>query len=522
MKKKHFLIGLSVIFSVLLSSCNEESVELNPQTAYMQYEGFSGEIGKAGGKIQVNDPASQINGTIIEIPENALSQTVNIIIHAIESPGIFESTEGDIAIELEPEEQEFNIPVRITLPYTSSISESDVKVFYYNSSDTIIAQQEILHVNTTDNTVEFETDHFSIYFSTGNGLDYIYGILNWYGKVAFLINMKDCLFSLQKLFSTEKLSHDDLFENSNPGAKGIHSTFKIELQSEAVGYNFYYPKKVFLYRNVYYYENEYDGNLFIRESYSGHHRDTSIIYNIPESDLQNFLEGGYCYFITDLDITDLDSECKNYLKFSYHFGEIFNILNPCGGTSNVTYKYEFNTKNNLILAKNFRIVNDDEDQNGIIDTYDSDPPVYDFLNGSWIATEYIDKDGRDMLNGFSFTQQQTLCDGSCIIDLTWNVKYENFNVIFNGGNVTMNYDIIMDYPSYTCSPCEAIPPDGFWDTSDQDIRYATCTYNSTQMTLNGFLLAYGGELFNPTIIEYTENFLHLQEGTAVLKMQRIN
>ncbi len=60
---------------------DEEKPLPNPNLEPINYEGTSGELGKAGGSIIVSNPSSELNGAGVIIPEGALNEIVDISFH---------------------------------------------------------------------------------------------------------------------------------------------------------------------------------------------------------------------------------------------------------------------------------------------------------------------------------------------------------------------------------------------------------------------------------------------------------
>lgn len=121
MKNKLFYYVVAALFFAAFTfgiiSCNKDDDNNNEPDAPTYTDG-TGEIGKKGGTVKIEDEDSPINGTSVKIPDGALDEPVEISIEEandIEIEGHSEVKE----VKFLPEGTEFSKEVEITLPWSS-------------------------------------------------------------------------------------------------------------------------------------------------------------------------------------------------------------------------------------------------------------------------------------------------------------------------------------------------------------------------------------------------------------------
>ena len=146
----------------------------------------SGEIGPAGGTVEVLEPTSPIRGAKIDIPANALSDIEIITISIAQMPaelpgGYFAAGE---CIEFGPHGRDFMNPIKLVLPYfdddndnlldgTSAI-ELYVGAKYFNTTTQMWQEIEVENRKPDLNVLQVLTYHLSPYLPYGvcNGLPF--------------------------------------------------------------------------------------------------------------------------------------------------------------------------------------------------------------------------------------------------------------------------------------------------------------------------------------------------------------
>ncbi|MFA4918276.1 MAG: hypothetical protein WC581_03380 [Thermodesulfovibrionales bacterium] len=132
-------------------------------------------IGPEGGIMTIEDPDSLLNGTMIEIPANALSAPKIITISRTNlSTSLPEGTvDAGPFINFGPDGTQFQGIVYVTIPYEdkdndgimdySDVPENELKVVTYDRTTQTWNEQTIINQDIELNTVTFVTNHFSDY-----------------------------------------------------------------------------------------------------------------------------------------------------------------------------------------------------------------------------------------------------------------------------------------------------------------------------------------------------------------------
>ncbi|MFA5071515.1 MAG: DNRLRE domain-containing protein [Candidatus Pacearchaeota archaeon] len=129
-----------------------------------------------GGSIEVTDTTSYLQGTKLIIPIGALSSNTEISVGEVNNPPELPQGLNYIgsAINLEPNGINFNKNIQIKIPYTDeSLSDagipddSNLKLYSYNLSTKTWEQINLTSVDTINNFLSAEINHFSYYAITG-------------------------------------------------------------------------------------------------------------------------------------------------------------------------------------------------------------------------------------------------------------------------------------------------------------------------------------------------------------------
>ena len=136
---------------------------------------LSGTIGPAGGTLEVTDSQSDMFRAKIVIPPGALDSDTAISLTKVETAVAMplDIREGGVVIDFGPDGTVFNKNVIITMPYDdvdndgyvdyTRTLENELKVAYWNSSTKQWTNiDNIISRDTINNTITFETNHFSI------------------------------------------------------------------------------------------------------------------------------------------------------------------------------------------------------------------------------------------------------------------------------------------------------------------------------------------------------------------------
>jgi uncharacterized protein (TIGR02145 family) len=161
MKSAILRILLACTLIVSNSTCKKENSN-NPDNTKMTYNKGEGNIGKAGGSVVIKDPASPINGAIIDIPQDALTGIKDIKITVNNSKRPTGDSTSTI-IELLPNGLTFSKPITVTIPIKGI---SKPKLFYYLPDSDNIEQVYITETNLQNGYIKAEINHFSRYFVT--------------------------------------------------------------------------------------------------------------------------------------------------------------------------------------------------------------------------------------------------------------------------------------------------------------------------------------------------------------------
>ncbi|MCK9570623.1 hypothetical protein M0R72_16870 [Candidatus Pacearchaeota archaeon] len=129
-----------------------------------------------GGSIEVTDVTSYLFGTKLTIPNGALSSNTEISVGEVDNPPELPDGLNYIgsAINFEPDGINFNNPITIQIPYQDNFrsdagisDDSNLKLYSYDKSSQNWEEINITSLDTTNNIITAEINHFSYYAITG-------------------------------------------------------------------------------------------------------------------------------------------------------------------------------------------------------------------------------------------------------------------------------------------------------------------------------------------------------------------
>ncbi|MBI5401523.1 hypothetical protein HZB05_01710 [Candidatus Wolfebacteria bacterium] len=186
--KRLVLIGL-VIAMFFAIGCNKGGRSSNttssPPSGYdyttTTHQVASQNVNAAtGGIIQVTDSTSSIVGLKLTIPAGVLSNDTNVTVGEVSNPPALPLGLNYVGtpIDLEPSGTTFSQPATIEIPFFDAAlsdagvaSKAGLKVYYFDKSTETWAQATVISIDTVNNVVTAEVNHFSfIQVTGGNGL----------------------------------------------------------------------------------------------------------------------------------------------------------------------------------------------------------------------------------------------------------------------------------------------------------------------------------------------------------------
>ncbi|OPL16014.1 MAG: hypothetical protein AVO38_01780 [delta proteobacterium ML8_D] len=136
-------------------------------------------VGPDGGEIEIVDPASTLEGVVLDIPAGALASNQIITISAARDLPPFEEGNHGIGpgISLEPNGLTFDIPVTVTVTYSDEsldanniVDEESIKLYLLDETLGIWIAEDSA-VDHANNSVTAELSHFSTYKLNGAKLE---------------------------------------------------------------------------------------------------------------------------------------------------------------------------------------------------------------------------------------------------------------------------------------------------------------------------------------------------------------
>jgi len=182
-KKGAKSIAIPFLLGSILSCSNptspSEQTPINPPSGYDYTTTTkivaSKNISNKGGLLEVTDSDSFLYNSKIIIPDGALDSNKNISIAEVNNPPALPDRLGYVgsAMDLEPDEINFNIPTTVVIPYDDgSLSDagisddSNLQLYSYNKNSNNWTKINNFSLDTNNNTITAEINHFSYYAIT--------------------------------------------------------------------------------------------------------------------------------------------------------------------------------------------------------------------------------------------------------------------------------------------------------------------------------------------------------------------
>lgn len=173
--------AIKILSLTALLSCHIEPAPPKPDDVY-DYTTTTNTItsqyidAELGGSIEITDSTSFIQGTELTIPSGALISDATISVGEVNNPPALPAGLNYVGapINLEPDGINFNNPLTIQIPYRDeSLSDAGISddtnlsLYYYDKSSNLWEEVNAISVNTENNIVTAELNHFSYYAITG-------------------------------------------------------------------------------------------------------------------------------------------------------------------------------------------------------------------------------------------------------------------------------------------------------------------------------------------------------------------
>jgi uncharacterized protein (TIGR02145 family) len=379
-------ILIITVFS--LGSCNKEP-QKNPEIDYMEYSSDQGEIGQGGGLIKIVDENSDLKGTSIEIPENALINTNLIII--TKGANSIPIDSNAVVVSFQPSGLQFQEYVKIGVPYSSEESNPElINIYYYDDSELSgYTKLEKASIDTENRIIYAYTSHFSTFIATGdNGVQCKISLINVNGKIAVRCQIMGSessigLASVPTTFVTQFNGHGiNAWNTITDIGLEVFSCFRVILFEDKAKSGLA-NRSIWLYRSrgtistyktvVFDSAPEENSGIFI----SDYLKTTDI--NDNKDGLGHWLSGKPLIFT--FDEVDIDPNKKYYatviwgLSSQGRGGFVFSAQT----THAYTPIFKFNNRKDKIKLSEMPAYNDDKNRNYIDDSYEGNlTPVVAF------------------------------------------------------------------------------------------------------------------------------------------------
>ena len=161
-----------LIISVDENSCISMVRELVTVVGAQNQPLFSQPVGPGGETIVIEDDGGPLHGIEVEIPANALSEPVPIVISELSTvPSLPDGVTGfSVPINLGPDGIDFCRPVTIKIPYTQQDLDDaglngpeELRVFWYDDENASWKEVPVIEIDTDSKLLVVETNHFSTY-----------------------------------------------------------------------------------------------------------------------------------------------------------------------------------------------------------------------------------------------------------------------------------------------------------------------------------------------------------------------
>ena len=433
MKKIYFLAFFLLTFSVYMG-CKKDNENENPTPEPPTYTNGEGEIGEVGGIIMVDDPNSNINGTQISIPENALGENVNISIIESNDGVILPEDTTAIVIKLEPEGLTFNEPVELIIPFDAdNVVDTSLLAIYYIGEDNSVEQFPV-EIDWNNKTVKGRINHFSHYTVTDKGVGAKIKYLYDGGQNKLYVNIKLEGFKDGNFLGFEGISvhssygysnSKDLSLNFNNAGAGIKSQLKVKLKKKGL-WKWSSPtiaEKTVMFERIF---ESYNGCVLKFYDYDHSQGVPKWVIN-DANETENILcVSGESAAVTFFDLT-LDPNERYFIDIDWDF------LQPWSNLPDFRTDISLNDFSRALKPIGMTDVIADDNYNMLLDKYESgNQPTAQFIiepNSGTTQTNFKFDAGDSYKNTNYITRYYWDWDGNGIVDeiKTTPVVYHKFD-----------------------------------------------------------------------------------------------
>ncbi|MBN1187649.1 MAG: hypothetical protein JXB49_35570 [Bacteroidales bacterium] len=176
---------LSIVTVLLiLINCGKKSEPTAPQNNETPIFEQSGIIGESGGQVEISDPSSQLFGTYVKIPENALKSNQTITINMVSEITTFQSDTSLTVVSLEPSAIQFEKPIEIGIPYKANENPSDLHVYFFDESNFLWKKLPKLGYDSDKSVIIAQTIHFTKFVSNYSNVEFDIELYNSNSKIS--------------------------------------------------------------------------------------------------------------------------------------------------------------------------------------------------------------------------------------------------------------------------------------------------------------------------------------------------
>ena len=232
----YFLFTIIALFFIFQLSCKKKD-SANSSSGKPYYENGEGEIDKQGGTIIVSDESSDIKGTYIIVPEDAVSSPVTIKILSASSDLQIPGDSLIPIIKFEPEGLAFDIPVELGISYKNTLNAQFIRPYSYFPYEFTVIETPLIEIDNINNIVKTQTDILSYNIIAAdnrikNGIE----MVNINGKIGIRVDIwgtysKDGLIAIPT--NQNLLDHDNAMEVLLDEMLEAYSIFNIKLYDKA-------------------------------------------------------------------------------------------------------------------------------------------------------------------------------------------------------------------------------------------------------------------------------------------------
>ena len=185
----YFLITIFAFIFLIQLSCKKID-STNGSSGKPYYENGEGEIDSRGGTIIVGDETSDVEGTYIIVPENAVSTPVMI---KITSASTDLQIPGDTSIPIvkfEPDSLIFDIPVELGISYKNTLNAQFIRPYSYFPFEFTMIETPLIDIDNITNIVKTQTKNLSYNFvSADNRIKNGIEMFNISGKIGVRVDI---------------------------------------------------------------------------------------------------------------------------------------------------------------------------------------------------------------------------------------------------------------------------------------------------------------------------------------------